>query len=106
MAKCTYTIILTNGETIEVSQDGVVLQDFSGNIEIGKFIENKEKINALLYNFKKFDNSGELEGEDLKKAKFYTGRFPTVDYLIQSLTIRSLDCLDRVLPRKYYCYCN
>lgn len=75
MAKCTYTIILTNGETIEVSQDGVVLQDFSGNIEIGKFIENKEKINALLYNFKKFDNSGGLEGEDLKKAKFYTNLY-------------------------------
>ena len=75
MAKCTYTIILTNGETIEVSQDGVVLQDFSGNIEIGKFIENKEKINALLYNFKKFDNSGKLEGEALKKAKFYTNLY-------------------------------
>ncbi len=75
MAKCTYTIILTNGETIEVSLEGVDLQDFSGNIEIEKFIKNKEKINALLYNFKKFDNSGKLEGEDLKKAKFYTNLY-------------------------------
>lgn len=75
MAKCTYTIILTNGETIEVSQEGVELQDFSGNIEIEEFIKNKEKINALLYNFKKFDNSDKLEGEDLKKAKFYTNLY-------------------------------
>ena len=75
MAKCTYTIILTNGETIEVSQEGVDLQDFSGNIEIEKFIENKEKINALLYNFKKFDNSDKLVGEDLNKAKFYTNLY-------------------------------
>lgn len=75
MATCTYTIILTNGETIKVSQDGVDLQDFSGSKEIKEFIENKEKINALLYNFKKFDNSDKLEGDDLKKAKFYTNLY-------------------------------
>ena len=75
MATCTYTIILTNGETIEVSQEGVDLQDFSGNEEIKEFIKNKEKINALLYNFKRFDNSAKLEGDDLKKAKFYTNLY-------------------------------
>lgn len=75
MAKCTYTIILTNGETIEVSQEGISLQDFSGNTEIEKFIENKEKINALLYNFKKFNNLDKLTGEDLDKAKFYTNLY-------------------------------
>ena len=75
MAKCTYTIILTNGETIEVSQEGIVLQDFSGNTEIEDFISNKDTINALLYNFKKFENPNNLEGEDLKKAKFYTNLY-------------------------------
>ena len=75
MAKCTYTIILTNGETIEVSQEGINLQDFSGNTEIEDFISNKDTINALLYNFKKFENPNKLEGEDLKKAKFYTNLY-------------------------------